>query len=489
MNARVDLDLARNPGFELALKAIVLLALFGVAAILMSVPFGQIALKIPLNYNEGYNAYHTAAVLAGTPLYPDLDALVTNNYPPLSYYAIALVTLVVDDPLVAGRVLSALSLLVTAVNLGIVTRALTRNGYVALAAPLVLLIYAGMWFNNYTAMNDPQWFGHALQMGGLAVLVTGSTLVPGAGRLVVATLLLFAGGLVKHNLVVMPLAVAIWLAIHDRRALLVFCLTGAAATVASLLAGWLAYGPSVFRSVLLHARVFDPGLMKRMIGELAEAFAPFGIAVAVLAVLRWRDPGTRLILLVYAVGLLVGVPALGGEGVNFNALFDVVLATAVSLMMLSVVMGEHLAMAGYAPGTALALMTALLCAPLLAGTTTANGAHNHWRWVGAREAHYVDLIDSLARTDGPVACHMLSMCFWAGKPLELEFFNYGQKLKTGRVTPDLLMERIRTRYYGRLQLQDDFFDKNLVPEALEQAILENYTIERRFPSLVLVPKT
>ena len=45
--------------------------------------------RIPLNYNEGWNAYHTAGVLAGQPLYPSPAGLVLTNYPPLSFYFVA----------------------------------------------------------------------------------------------------------------------------------------------------------------------------------------------------------------------------------------------------------------------------------------------------------------------------------------------------------------------------------------------------------------
>jgi hypothetical protein len=53
-------------------------------------PLLTIPLRIPLSYNEGWNAYFDQlAVGAGAgPLYPAADSLVFNNYPPFSFYLV-----------------------------------------------------------------------------------------------------------------------------------------------------------------------------------------------------------------------------------------------------------------------------------------------------------------------------------------------------------------------------------------------------------------
>jgi hypothetical protein len=44
-------------------------------------------LNIEIDMNEGWNAYLADAAIHGSmPLYPSPDSLVTNNYPPLSFY-------------------------------------------------------------------------------------------------------------------------------------------------------------------------------------------------------------------------------------------------------------------------------------------------------------------------------------------------------------------------------------------------------------------
>ena len=46
-------------------------------------------MRMPLNYNEGWNAYHALSVAQGRALYPPADALLPNNYPPLSFHLVA----------------------------------------------------------------------------------------------------------------------------------------------------------------------------------------------------------------------------------------------------------------------------------------------------------------------------------------------------------------------------------------------------------------
>ncbi|HYK80456.1 MAG TPA: hypothetical protein VEU95_12550, partial [Micropepsaceae bacterium] len=60
-------------------------------------------LLIAINYNEGWNAYHATAALSGGRLYYPANALVTNNYPPLSFIIVGMVSNIVGDAIFAGR--------------------------------------------------------------------------------------------------------------------------------------------------------------------------------------------------------------------------------------------------------------------------------------------------------------------------------------------------------------------------------------------------
>ncbi|HEY4639365.1 MAG TPA: hypothetical protein VIG87_05540 [Candidatus Udaeobacter sp.] len=66
-------------------------------------------LNVEIQPNEGWNAYFVDAATGKMPLYPSADKLITNNYPPLSFYIVALVGWFIGDPVLAGRLLSLIA--------------------------------------------------------------------------------------------------------------------------------------------------------------------------------------------------------------------------------------------------------------------------------------------------------------------------------------------------------------------------------------------
>src|SRR5258706_13870609 len=60
-------------------------------------------LFIPINYNEGWNAFHAEAAAAEGGLYYPADALVPNNYPPLSFLIFGALTNIVSNTVCAGH--------------------------------------------------------------------------------------------------------------------------------------------------------------------------------------------------------------------------------------------------------------------------------------------------------------------------------------------------------------------------------------------------
>ena len=69
-----------------------------------------IGLHVPLDPNEGWNAYLAAAAMAGH-AYPDAHGYVVNNYPPLSFYLVGVAGRIVGDNIIAGRIVSLIAFL------------------------------------------------------------------------------------------------------------------------------------------------------------------------------------------------------------------------------------------------------------------------------------------------------------------------------------------------------------------------------------------
>ncbi|MEI6417409.1 MAG: hypothetical protein WCO92_06785, partial [Verrucomicrobiota bacterium] len=69
-------------------------------------------LPIMVNTNEGWNAFFADAAMGKMPLYPSLDRLITNNYPPLSFYVVGGFGKLFGGPILAGRILSLIAIII-----------------------------------------------------------------------------------------------------------------------------------------------------------------------------------------------------------------------------------------------------------------------------------------------------------------------------------------------------------------------------------------
>src|SRR5215471_13869511 len=80
--------------------------LYILAVVSFAWPVYRAFLNIEIENNEGWNAYFADAAMGKMPLYPSAAQLITNNYPPLSFYIVGLAGRLLRDPVLAGRLLS-----------------------------------------------------------------------------------------------------------------------------------------------------------------------------------------------------------------------------------------------------------------------------------------------------------------------------------------------------------------------------------------------
>jgi hypothetical protein len=98
-----------------------------------------------------------------------------------------------------------------------------------------------------------------------------------------------------------------------------------------------------------------------------------------------------------------------------------------------------------------------LIAPLFmtAGVTVAGTVlQDDWDLYDGRD-NWPALIDRLARAGGPMACENLAVCYWAGKPAEVDFFNLGQKLYKSPQMRDVFRRVVEERRYAYFVVDED----------------------------------
>jgi hypothetical protein len=458
-------------------------------AVQMMGPLAQIGRQISINNNEGWNAYWTTRALAGQPLYTDAASPLTNNYTPLSFYIVGGFGRLIGDLVLAGRLLGLAGLVGAALLVGLIaSRAGRPTGWAWAGAATCLLVAVSM-APRYVAADDPQWMAEALQLVALVLLIAPDRATFTRGRLIGACLILLAAGLIKHNQVALPLAITATLALHDRRAFVTWLATGAVALTFTLSALHFLYGPVFFDQVLHHKRTLHLAYLVYGLMDLSFLLPAMIVAAIYLPRLAgWkRDARLTMLALFATFALVFGMLERLGAGVSHNAHFDAIIALSILVgVVLSAVSPRHLSSAAR-----LGLMT-LIVAPA-AGKDLVGIPRRveNLRTMHDRDQAWRDATRFLATRPGPVACELPAMCYWAGKPYTLDFFNYGQKLR--RIgDPWNLRSRIAARQFAALVLvRDDDYgtDDGRLPPDLYKLIDANYRVERTLPDnlYILVP--
>jgi len=400
----------------------------------------------PLDPNEGWNAAHTLAVMAGQALYPPPQSLMVNNYPPLSFYLMAALTRHGHDVIVVGRWLSMLAFVATGACIGLTLRFMRCHWT---AAAFGALFFAGVVLitSDYAGINDPQLLGHALQLAALLLLLR--------ERLILSALLFAVSLGIKHNLLALPLASAAWLIWQDYRTGFSFLLWTAAAVLALLIAFQLHFDLSLLDQ-LASPRLWSLSNILAAGTRLWWILLPLAAATGI-----WPDRASLLCGLYGAIALLLGLGFAGGDGVDANVFFDLGIALALTL---------GLAMdRGRWPELAAASALPLI---LFLGITFHD---NNFFFTRAFRAQVPGDLAFLKARPGPALCDQLSLCLWAGKGAELDVFNVGEAIKTGARDPKPLTQLIAARHFATLQLND----LDALGPKVRAAIAAHYRVDHR----------
>jgi Dolichyl-phosphate-mannose-protein mannosyltransferase len=421
----------------------------GIVAVILG-PIHRTFLQLPTDNNEGWNAYHAIIALSGGVLYPPVDSFISTNYPPLSFYIVGFVGKLIGDNIVAGRLISLVSLLTVSVNIYQLARLLGGERFFAGFSSMLFLLYIGTNASGYVSMNDPQWLGHAFVTSGALYFLRAQASRRPFGYALLSSLLCVAGVLVKQNLIVLPLAVFAWSVFNDRRQLLTWTLLSLVIGLSIVALAMASYGSVFLQDIFLQPRVMSFRKFDSNVIRYVMPLTQLVLYAALLGAVAGREQRIRFALIYVGVAGALGLFFLSGELCDVNIVFDLIIALSISAGLL----GSHLVSmfaANYrqlAPA-ATALVMASVCFP-----TFAQALEHSVDLVredrGQRQA-YQDLITEIAMSKGPVACEMTSLCYWAGKSFELDAHNYLQKIKKGKVGPDRLRQRIDEGFYAYIQ--------------------------------------
>jgi len=403
-------------------------------------PLDSLFRHIPHDYNEGWNAYWADIARQGGSLYPPGDSPVANNYPPLSFYLIGALGKLCGDNIFAGRMVSLLSLLLVTLNIGLWLRAAGTSAPVAQFTAALFIAAFVVYAPDYVATNDPQLLAHAFMMSGTTILwrydFSRKAMAAGACLMVL-------GGLTKHLLIPLPLAVTAWIALYRRDRLATWLWMSALALAAALaLVTWL-YGTAFFHS-LASSRTYSRLLSRRGVIRVWKTLPVvhlLGVGAVAACVSRLVPSAVRrfatLTVLYGLCSLAIGVWASSGAGVDRNAFFDFAIAACLAVgATLEQLRSRPAVFASHGDNTLLvvAMVAAFAASYAVEAFVQLPRELRLVAGEASREAQYKAQIATIAAAGpGGAACETLSLCYWAGEPFAVDFFNYGQKLATNAI--------------------------------------------------------
>jgi hypothetical protein len=433
-------------------RPLVYLALMSVAAAYyLAFPIWRATFLVEIWPTESWNAYLQDAAAIGAPLYPDPAGLVGNNYPPLSFYAVAaLGKLTGLDSLFAGRALSLIALAAIAVEIFGAVRLLAGS---RLGGAVGALWYVAIMARNstiYVGANDPQLAGLAIMGAGLVYFLS---LRERDQSPVPALLIMVVAGFWKHNNIAIPLTAVAWLFIERSRFAFRAAIMSAEACVVGLAACVVLYGPN-FLPNLLEARAYGLGNVLGNIGHLQWS------ALALLIWASWaasdRSPTARFTALHIGFGLFACILQWFGHGVSGNAEFDLILALGIGIGAAFAKVETSWLAEKIGPERCRDLMIAALLARLVIAdrqeTALLLVSEDFRASLYAIERETIGEAQKVAAVPGDASCFAKLVCRLAHKPFVVDEFKTGEMIETGKTTRAEMAEVFAARgilYYPK----------------------------------------
>jgi hypothetical protein len=412
------------------------------------------------NYNEGWNVYNSQRLLDHEIIY-DHNYWRVNNYPIVSFLIIAQINFLIHDLLVSGRIVALISLVAIGLLAAIATRRFGGDRSDATFGAGCTLGFCYLVAPAWIMVDDPQTLGEAVMFGGLVSYLSRS---PGRLSLLLTALLVVLGGFIKHNLVAIPLAITLDLAVHSPRRLL-FWLLYCAALSAGFLGLTQIVAGGTFIDHLLSPRIFTwygarYHLMKylRLVKFPLVAIVPFSLVVF---------SARRSILAAWGIiSISVATIFSGFEGTSYNMFQDTAIFLGVAAGVTFSVLRKKISCEEISRGRfaviAYGVMAFLLAQPILARSpNTFRQIFNSSALLDFNrkaEATFLSEAEYISERGGPALCESLLLCYTAKQPFILDPFNSRQYILAGKLDELTLIRRIADHDFAVIQVRADICD-------------------------------
>lgn len=391
-----------------------------------------------INGNEGWNGFFADAAMGKMKLYPSLDKLITNNYPPLSFYVVGSIGKIIGDPILAGRLISLIAVLLIGFLIGRIIQKINGSWSAGIVGGAYFIATISLFFRGYVGMNDPQLLAQAIMVFGLFLFIQATA---SNQRYWVSIMVMVIAGFFKHNIITIPFAVLLWLVCKREWKTFFICCSFAACLIASgFICCYLAYGSDFFYN-LMTPRTF---IFRKVVDELFD-LPSVALGMGVWLFIGWkhrRESYVPLISIIMLAALGVALIQRMGGGVSVNVHFDLIIAVAISIgVAFSFLKKELPCGVLLQAGFVIALMIPLLMRPTFLSFVR-NFSPAHQQLIAHREQVITQKIAEVKAMSGNPICEPY-LVFRAGKPFEIDLFNVEQRLASGKLLKSAITDRIK----------------------------------------------
>jgi hypothetical protein len=410
-------------------------------------PFGRIFVLTAFDYNEGWNVYYAQKVAEHQLLYPSSPAWTTLNYPALSFRIVAALSRFTSEYLFTARILSLASLCLMSILVGTIVWHVTRSRLSSYLSAAFVIAFFCAYATNIVGMDDPQMLAQVFFLAGVYVYMQRDRI---GIALELSALLFVLGCNIKHNLVEFPLAVFLDLLFSSRRRTLRFVLDFLVLGLASVFLT-IRFEGGAYLSCLLIPRSYSihKAILSGAIASLSMLLPLIGSLW--IAPRCWKRPSQRVLVLLFFSAWTVDTIFSGGEGVDINVFFGLMLAA-------TLLTGLFWAELPNLPRSSFFSRNPAVVCAIFFFSLAFDMAYNHYLWP---PKHLEDdhksaqsfAIESefISKQPGPAICEDLLVCAYAGKPYIYDTFAAYLYMREGGLNPTVIVEGLRRQEFGAIQ--------------------------------------
>jgi hypothetical protein len=473
---------------------LICLIFLGIGVILLlSYPTLRLPYIYQINYNEGWNVYHDREAITGQALYsnPTSDPFTPVNYPPISFYIVGLAGYITGNYLIAGRVISLVSMLLFSMTGILILRISGIKNVPAIFGGLAILAFFTSYAQEYVGMNDPQMLAHAITMAGLLVYVIRGKTMRG---LAVTALLLNIGLFTKHNII--PITAAVTLDVFIRSRSRFFTWIGFfTISFAVLFAFFSIQSGGYFLDQLLINRGYKFSAILEQLHKLDLAFLFTALVAGWTALTLLTERKLRIFALYLGFSILVGAYFSGGSGTNINMFFDLFISIGLLLGICLHRLQIFMLQIPVIHKTTFWLLPPLLVFGLLFRLPNQIPKSNSQHLLQLFQDNFLQDAEYLKNVPGRAFCENMLLCFTAGKQLEIDPFMASEMAITGSLDEKLILRMFETRQFTMIQLRAELTKSDLnadkyirtlrsssITRNMRIAIGKNYVKDKRVSS-------